>query len=232
MKLTANPFDTTTGTLLPVYRDAYLRGDLSAENAIAVDKYLNTNHAPAGDTFVRLHQMRNEGETVRPVGWMQRKLDVIRTEPQRFRRRAAALVTGAVLVAGASFAAPNLPTAAETPAFVTAAANTGDAAETAVKMVTVHGRILDENGRPLVGATVISKRSGRGAGTDANGNYTLRLPAAAATEALQFAYAGYAEEQVQLNGTLTHNTTLVPTGEGAPVLAKGWLARLFAKNRL
>ncbi len=229
MKLTAYPFDPTTGTLLPVYRDAYLRGDLSLENANAVDNYLNANAAPADATFVRLHQMRHEGEAIRPVGWMERQLGLIRTEPQRFRRRAAALVAGAVLVAGASFAAPNLPTATETPA-ASVAANTGDATEASAKMVTVHGRILDENGRPLVGATVLSKRTGRGAGTDANGNYTLRLPAAEAAHALQFAYAGYAEEQVQLNGTYTHNTTLVPATDG-PAPAKGWLARLFAKAR-
>ncbi|RZK14911.1 MAG: hypothetical protein EOO56_23955, partial [Hymenobacter sp.] len=40
MKLTATSFDAETGELLPVYRDAYLRGDLARAAAQAVDDYL------------------------------------------------------------------------------------------------------------------------------------------------------------------------------------------------
>ncbi|RZK50345.1 MAG: hypothetical protein EOO59_15965, partial [Hymenobacter sp.] len=38
------------------------------------------------------------------------------------------------------------------------------------------GRIIDEAGQPLVGATVLLKGTGRGASTDANGDYSLPVP--------------------------------------------------------
>ncbi|MFD1468815.1 carboxypeptidase-like regulatory domain-containing protein [Hymenobacter caeli] len=221
MKLTASPFDAATGTLLPVYRDAYLRGDLSHQGSAAVDAHLKTDRLLANDTLHRLHAMQQQGEQVRPVGWVQRQLELVRTEPQRFRRRAAALVAGALLVAGASMAT-STPAVSNLAAGGPAAepALAGEASGAAVALVTVRGRILDENGRPLVGATVLDKRSGRGAGTDANGNYALRVPAAlAGTTRLQFGYGGYAEDEVQLKGKFTQNMTLVPrdaAGQDAP----------------
>ncbi|MEL5995681.1 carboxypeptidase-like regulatory domain-containing protein, partial [Hymenobacter segetis] len=42
--------------------------------------------------------------------------------------------------------------------------------------VTMSGKIEDENGRPLVGATVLLKGSSKGTSTDANGNYTMEVP--------------------------------------------------------
>ncbi|WP_046244428.1 carboxypeptidase-like regulatory domain-containing protein [Hymenobacter terrenus] len=219
MKLTASPFNPTTGELLPVYRDAYLRGDLSRENTAAVDAYLKAHRPLSDDTLRRFHDMKLEGENVRPVGWVQRQMELIRTEPQRFRRRAAALVTGAVLVAGASMASGNkplnnlnLPISTPTIVDLLAAGDLADAAEASnasMRTTTVQGRILDENGRPLVGATVLDKVSGRGVGTDANGNYTLRVPAAQASK-LQFGYGGYADEEIQVKGGSVQNMTLVP----------------------
>ncbi|MVN78399.1 hypothetical protein GO988_18875 [Hymenobacter sp. HMF4947] len=79
----------------------------------------------------------------------------------------------------------------------------------ASKMMTVKGRILDENGHPLVGATVLDKNNGRGASTDATGKYTLVVPASQALQ-LQFGYGGYSEEEVQVKGQGVHNVTLLP----------------------
>lgn len=222
MKLTASPFDANTGALLPVYRDAYLRGDLSRSNIKAVDRYLENNRHPADDILTRFHEMKQQGEQVRPVGWVQQQFDWIRTEPERFRRRAAGLVASAVLIAGVTMAASNLPT--ENLPVESATAPTAAAAEANIagmRMVTVRGRILDENGRPLVGATVIDKVSGKGVGTNVHGDYSIVLPASQATN-LHFGYGGYADEQVQLRGSRTQNVTLLPQTllEEAPVAKK------------
>lgn len=220
MKLTASPFDPQTGALLPVYRDAYLRGDLSGLNTTAVDAYLKANSHLADDTLRRFYDMKQQGEHVRPVGWVQRQFDLVRTEPERFRRRAASLVVGAALVGGAVFAGTNLPTTKlpheSVPTFADATETTlaeASMAETSsMRLVTVHGRILNEEGKPLVGATVMHKGSYQGVSTDANGNYSLLVPAKEGTT-LQFGYAGYGEEEVKVSGAATENVTLVPRDE-------------------
>jgi hypothetical protein len=233
MKLTASPFDAATGALLPVYRDAYLRGDLSSANLAAVDRYLKHNRHLADATLTRFYEMKQDGEQVRPVGWVQRQFELIRTEPQRFRQRAAGLVAGAALIGSVSMAATNLPTEnSPTEAFAAtealeAAAVEASASAASMRMVTVRGRILDENGRPLVGATVLDKTSGRGVGTDAQGNYTLTLPAGqAANTKLHFGYGGYTDDEIQLQGRYTQNMTLVPRTETeapAPKKHRRWL---------
>ncbi|GAA4378843.1 carboxypeptidase-like regulatory domain-containing protein [Hymenobacter koreensis] len=207
MKLTASPFDANTGDLLPVYRDAYLRGDLSRGNTAEVDAYLRHNRHRADDTLRRFYEMKQAGEQVRPVGWVQRQFELIRTEPQRFRRRAATLVAGAALVTGATMAATNLPTESADLSVVPTTA-VAPAKASAMRMVTVRGRILDENGRPLAGATVLDKSSRYGVGTDAEGYYALTLPAGTKTT-LQFGYGGYTDDELQVAGGV-QNVTLLP----------------------
>ena len=75
--------------------------------------------------------------------------------------------------------------------------------------VTVSGRILDENGRPLAGATVLLKGSSKGAGTDANGNYSIEIPAG--DHVLSIGYGGYRDEEVRTRDGKPVNITLVPT---------------------
>ena len=75
--------------------------------------------------------------------------------------------------------------------------------------VTVSGRILDENGRPLAGATVLLKGSSKGAGTDANGNYSIEIPAG--DHVLSIGYGGYRDEDVRTRDGKPVNITLVPT---------------------
>lgn len=210
MLLTASPFHPTTGDLLPVYRDAYLRGDLSRQNMAAVDAYLQKNRELGHDALGRFHALAQAGDAVRPVGWVGRQLELMRTEPKRFRQRAAALVVGAALIAGASMAATSHGSDGRVP--VTASAvgeNLTSESAASTRMVIVRGRILDENGHPLVGATVLHKGLGRGVGTDADGNYAFAVPANQASE-LQFGYAGYTDENVPLQGHYVQNVTLLP----------------------
>lgn len=226
MKLSTTPFHPQTGELRPAYRDAYLRGDLSSENTALVDAYLQANQHLADDTLRRFYELKNNGHQVRPVGWVQQQFDLVRTEPERFRRRAATLVVGTALLGSAVFAGTNLPTA-NTPAdnlpALTADATTTEAgADKAGRMVAVRGRILDENGRPLVGATVLHKGTRSGVSTDAAGRYTLRVPAGQANT-LQYAYGGYKEEEMRILGGRTEDVTLLPR-ESAPAKSKKrWL---------
>lgn len=215
MALTAHPFHPVTQELLPGYRDAYLRGDLSGKNTELVDAYLKANPNKGGEAFQRFHTLKAKGHDVRPVGWLQGQFDLIRTEPARFRRRAGSIVLVAALLSGAAFANNSLhSTASATLPTGTMVADAGEAVEAsaaATKMTTVTGRILDENGNPLIGATVLDKARGRGVSTDAQGNYSLTVPANQ-TSKLQVGYGGYGEEDLQLlvKGYSVQNVTLVP----------------------
>jgi hypothetical protein len=218
MALTASPFHPSTGELLPSYRDAYLRGDLSVNNTELVDAYLKANPTQGTETFNRFHALKNDGHSVRPVGWLQHQFHLIRTEPARFRQRAGVVMLAAALVSGAVFAGNTLPakfneggtTSLVTPTEVVGAdLGAGEATAAAARMTTVNGRILDENGHPLVGATILDKASGRGVSTDAQGKYSLAVPANRAAQ-LQFGYGGYTEEEVQVKGHSVQDVTLLP----------------------
>lgn len=87
------------------------------------------------------------------------------------------------------------------------------APEAAPATVTVSGRILDEEGHPLAGATVLLKGSRKATGTDANGNYTLEVPAGDNT--LVYGYGGYEDQELHSRTGQTHNVTLLPR-EDAP----------------
>lgn len=207
MRLTASPFDPQTGELLPVYRDAYLRGDLSPASARAVEAYLRRDADQAHDTLTRWHQIQPEAQEAAP-GWVRRQIQHIQAEPVRFRRRAAGLVTCAALVGGMVFAGTNLPTdnlpATETAELVAPAAE----AASALRMVTVKGRILGQDGKPLVGATVLQKGTRFGVSTDASGAYTMRVPAG---EQLVYGYGGYNDQELQAQTTSAPATvTLSP----------------------
>lgn len=224
MALTAYPFHRTTGDLLPGYRDAYLRGDLSAQNTALVDDYLKNNPAKGTEAYKRFHTLHATGHQVRPVGWLQQQFDLIRTEPVRFRRRAGSMVLVATLLGGAVFAgADRAATPVSTPTVdetILADAATSLEVASSLKMKFVKGRILDENGHPLVGATILHQASGRGAGTDAQGNYTLAVPANQPVN-LQFGYGGYAEEEARVSSS-TYNVTLLPRGDSKKAKRHWW----------
>ncbi|RZK19262.1 MAG: hypothetical protein EOO56_14510 [Hymenobacter sp.] len=223
MALSAHPFHPTTGELLPGYRDAYLRGDLSNKNTELVDAYLKANPAKSEETYYRFHTLQGNGHAVRPVGWVRQQLTQIQTEPARFRQRAGGLLVVAALLSGAVFAAKH-PAASASPELAGAtvssvpyselAANEAASAST-FKMTTVVGRILDEDGHPLVGATVLDKKSGRGVSTGADGKYSLVIPDNQALN-LQFGYGGYSEEEVQVKGRSVQNVTLLPRTDQQP----------------
>jgi hypothetical protein len=76
------------------------------------------------------------------------------------------------------------------------------------------GRIIDEAGQPLVGATVLLKGTTRGTSTDANGDYSLPVPLGLNTFVV--AYAGYQEEEAQSRDGQPLTVTLLPVLGLAP----------------
>jgi len=70
---------------------------------------------------------------------------------------------------------------------------------------TVKGQIVDENGEPIIGATVMLKGTSKGAITDLNGNFTLEN---ATKGTLIISYIGYITEEVQTNGQGSVNVVL------------------------
>ncbi|MDY4042286.1 MAG: TonB-dependent receptor [Marinifilaceae bacterium] len=79
-----------------------------------------------------------------------------------------------------------------------------------VNLVTVSGRVVDEKGFPIPGASVVVYGTTQGVATDVEGRYTLSmLP----DGVLQISFIGYKTETIPINGKKTVNITLNPTSE-------------------
>ena len=92
------------------------------------------------------------------------------------------------------------------------AANQSGVSETAENSPTataVRGQVLNEEGKPLVGATVVWKGSPYGVSTDSDGRY--QLPLAAGRTVILVGYAGYSDEEITVRGGGIQNVTLLPT---------------------
>lgn len=74
--------------------------------------------------------------------------------------------------------------------------------------IRVTGRITDENGAPLAGASVRVKGSSQGISANANGEFSITVPDDAV---LIFSYVGYDERQIPVSGQATINVSLKPS---------------------
>lgn len=75
--------------------------------------------------------------------------------------------------------------------------------------IRVSGKVLDEKGEPLIGATVKIKGDARGgASTDINGAFVLTVPDNAV---LVVAYLGYDPREVAVNGRTSLSISMVPS---------------------
>lgn len=74
---------------------------------------------------------------------------------------------------------------------------------------TVTGQLLDENGNPLIGATVYDQKEKKGTVTDIDGNYTIEV--SSATPELTFSYIGYQSKTVKVTGDGVLTTVLEPS---------------------
>ena len=105
--------------------------------------------------------------------------------------------------------APTAAAPAPEPAAPEAAAPAAAPEPAAPSSVTLSGRITDENGQPLVGATVMLKGSSKATSTDASGNYALDVPNTENT--LVYGYGGYLDEEVRARGNQPVNVALTPS---------------------
>lgn len=68
----------------------------------------------------------------------------------------------------------------------------------AIAQSTVIGKVVDENDAPLIGATVIVPGTSTGTGTDAAGNFSLKVDAG--TQNVEISFIGYVTETREIKG--------------------------------
>lgn len=72
----------------------------------------------------------------------------------------------------------------------------------------VTGKITDEDGNGIVGASVTVKGTSVGVTTNSNGNYSLSIPDNISNPVLLFSYIGYTNQEIALEGRRTLNVVL------------------------
>ena len=73
---------------------------------------------------------------------------------------------------------------------------------------TITGTVLDENGSPLPGASIVEKGTINGTQTDFDGNFTLEISSDAAT--LEVSYIGYGTKEITIGDQTTFSIQLTP----------------------
>lgn len=84
------------------------------------------------------------------------------------------------------------------------------AAKPVTQMIAVSGKVVDEKGNPLPGATVLIQGTTQGVSTDNEGFYTINIRP---TDALRASFIGYKTEVVEPKGKTKINIRLSPTAE-------------------
>lgn len=77
----------------------------------------------------------------------------------------------------------------------------------------VTGLVRDENGDPLIGASVLITGSNQGVITDENGRYSILIDAS--TRILSFSYIGYVTQDIAVGGRNVINVDLLPDATNA-----------------
>lgn len=73
---------------------------------------------------------------------------------------------------------------------------------------TVSGKILDENGNPVIGASIVVKGGTTGTTTDATGHYSLKVPVGTTT--LTVSYVGYTPQDLDITSSSDVSVKLQP----------------------
>lgn len=71
--------------------------------------------------------------------------------------------------------------------------------------ITVSGTVLDPEGEPLIGASVLVQGETMGTATDIDGNYTIQAPS---NGTLVFSYVGYDTQNIPVAGKTTINVNM------------------------
>ena len=81
-------------------------------------------------------------------------------------------------------------------------------AEASEKPIQVRGKVLDQQGQPIVGASVIVQGTTVGVSTDAQGRFELVVPAPVASRVLEISYLGYETAHVAVGSRTRFDVTL------------------------
>ena len=81
-------------------------------------------------------------------------------------------------------------------------------AKASEKPVQVRGKVLDQQGQPIVGASVIVQGTTVGVSTDAQGRFELDVPAPVASRVLEISYLGYETAHVAVGSRTRFDVTL------------------------
>ena len=76
------------------------------------------------------------------------------------------------------------------------------------RSVKVSGRVVDASGVPIIGASVIVRGTTLGVSTDAEGRFSLEVPAPAASQTLEVSYLGYETASIPVDSRTTFTVTL------------------------
>jgi hypothetical protein len=139
------------------------------------------------------------------------------TNAQPDRATTQVLASPAARMAESVAAAPEITAISARP---TAPKPPSPAASGRIPTYTQAGRVLDESGQPLVGATVLLRGSTHGTSTDASGGYMLEVPRG--ENIFVIGYAGYEDEVASSHDGQPLTVTLLPVPTASPSLpAKG-----------
>ena len=83
---------------------------------------------------------------------------------------------------------------------------------------TISGTVSDENGLPLIGATVVISGTTSGTTTDFDGNYMIN---ANTGDVLNFSYVGYSDQNATVGNSNTINVSLQPDNTLDEVIITG-----------
>lgn len=76
--------------------------------------------------------------------------------------------------------------------------------------ITVTGTVIDPEGEPLIGASVVVKGTSLGAATNIDGEYSLSVDPDAT---LVFSYVGFDTQEIPVNGQAVINVTMAINSE-------------------
>ena len=90
--------------------------------------------------------------------------------------------------------------------------------ETPTELISVRGRIVDEKGNPIPGASILIHGTLKGVASDANGRYAIE---ARPDDVLKVSFIGYKSEIVPIKGNTSLNVRLNPTVESIEEVTVG-----------
>lgn len=77
---------------------------------------------------------------------------------------------------------------------------------------TLTGKVVDEKGEPLIGATILVEGTTTGTVTDVDGNYSIRVPEGG--QQLTISYTGYAKQSIEIGASNVMDITMQPDAIG------------------